>query len=101
MMFKVQLQGSNKQVDHPATVARRSDVITLVGLVCERSTCLFLLPSHHELVPGVRQLQRGTFLRQELLPVTGLHLRFSLQQSTGHRQHTALQTPSLHWLLPG
>lgn len=38
-MFKVPLQGSNKHVNHPATVARRSDVITLVGLVCERSTC--------------------------------------------------------------
>lgn len=101
IMLKVPSQGSNKHVDHPVTVAWRSDVITLVGLVCEGSTCPFLLSSHHELVPGVRQLQRGTFLRQELLPVTGLHLRFSLQQGTGHHQHTALQTPSLRWLLPG
>merc|ERR1712002_769070 len=50
-----------------------------------------LLAKFHELVLGVRQLQRRTFLCKELLPLVGLHCCFSVQQIISHHQHTALQ----------
>lgn len=55
---------------------------------------LVLFLSHLKLLLGAGQLQRRMFLCQELLPLSSLHVCFSLQQIIRHHQHTTLWTTS-------